>query len=272
MAGLLPPLLMLTSRALRLTTELGFNPGSVPEVTWLVLGGPPPATEAWNEARCLPTFNCASFGDVGSTLESLAGYTQPTLILYDQEGWDLTPRRERATPWDFVGRAALLVRDGSVALGAAPSLTLAQGLLPQAGSAERAYLDSGLIERMAPAVTLFHIQSQRLERRPEAYASFVKEVAGRARAANPQVMVTAGVSTNPTGAEVFLEQLLHCIELTSRDVDGFWVNVPRPGRRCPHCRPENPALATALLNRLQVAHRDSTGVPTGLQVTVETPG
>lgn len=270
--GLRRPLLMLTSRALRLTTELGFDPSTMTKLTWLVLGGPPPGTNSWSEAHCVPTFNCASFGDVTRTMDHLAGYAMPSLVLYDQENWDLTPSPERAVPWDFVARAADLVRGTPIALGAAPALTLAQRLLPQAGSAESAYLGCGLIERMAPHVALFHIQCQRLERRPELFANFVKEVAFRARAANPELVVTAGVSTNPTGAEVFLEQLLHCIELTSQDVDGFWVNVPRPGRRCPHCRPENPVLATALLNHLRVVHRDGTDPSDCLTVTIATPG
>lgn len=227
----------------------------MPDITWLVLGGRPPQTGAWDEARCLPAFNCANFGDVISTMDSLAGCSLPSLILYDQERWDLTPPEEYRAPWGYIRRAARLLRDSPALLGAAPSLTLAAGLMPQAGSADRAYLECGILERMAPEVALFHIQSQRLERRPELFSSFVKEVASRARAANPELLVTAGVSTNPTGAEVYLEQLLTCIELTSRDVDGFWVNVPRPGRRCPHCRPENPALATALLDNLQVVHR-----------------
>lgn len=270
-SGLRPPCLMLTSRALRLVTELGFDPRPTLGVTWLVLGGPPPQAPAWDDAPCWPAFNCTSYAQVEAAMASLASHPQPSLILYDQEAWGLTPPRERRAPADFIQRAAHLLRASRISLGAAPSLTLAQELRPRAGSPEQAYLTCGIIESAAEAVTLFHIQSQRFERRPDHFRAFVKEVADRARACNPQVVVTAGLSTNPTGAEVCLDQLLECIELTAGHVDGYWINVPRPGRRCPHCRPENPALAAALLGAIQVVHGSARGNCEKAEITVNRP-
>lgn len=266
--GIRPPCLMLTSRALRLTTEMGFDPRSLSDVTWLVLGGPPPQSPGWDGATCWPAFNCPSYPAVEAALANLRSYPLPSLILYDQEAWDLTPARERRDPVAFVQRAADLVRNSRVRLGAAPALTLAQELMPGAGSPEAAYLNCGVIEPLARAVSLFHVQSQRLERQPPRFSAFVREVAERARTSHPGLVVTAGLSTNPTGPEVGLEQLVECIERTAEHVDGYWLNVPRPGRRCPHCRPENPGLATALLARLRLAHRSGRAGSDGAEITV----
>ena len=51
------------------------------------------------------------------------------------------------------------------------------------------------------------LQAQSLERGTSTYATFVRDAAAQARAANPRVAILAGLSTNPPGAEVTSQQL-----------------------------------------------------------------
>ncbi|HXZ99322.1 MAG TPA: hypothetical protein VEK76_03140 [Candidatus Binatia bacterium] len=244
-----PPLMVMTSRAMRLVAARGHRPGEMAGATWLALGGPPPDAPAWRQLRWIPTVNCTRLSEVAE-LRTRSGPDTRAVALYDLEAWDLTPREEREDPWTYVARAADLLRASRLELMAAPSISLATRLARDQPGPELAYLACRLAERMAPRCCIYHIQSQRLERVPERYSAFVAEVARRARQASPTVLVTAGLSTNPTGAPVSLEQLAGCVAGTYDRVDGYWINVPRPGRRCPHCNPENPALAAALLAQL----------------------
>jgi hypothetical protein len=246
-----PPLLIMTSRALRLVADLLPQPGEVAEATWLVLGYRPPQPGTWQRLHYVPALNCTKFGELRDSHATLSRYPGPTVVLYDLEAWDLTPRRERRDPSKYAQRAAEFLRGTAVILAVAPSLSLAIELAPRARSPEQAYLEARLVEGLAPWCQIFHIQSQRLERSPLRFARFVTEAAYRARSINPTLHVTAGLSTNPPGAPITLEHLRACVELTQNVVDGYWLNIPRPGRRCPHCNPENPSLAGGLLAALR---------------------
>jgi hypothetical protein len=246
-----PPLLIMTSRALRLVADLLPGPGGVADATWLVVGDPPPRAGAWRRLQCVPTLNCTTFGELRDSRATLSRHPGPTVVLYDLEAWDLTPRRERRDPAKYALRAAELLQGTAVILALAPSLSLGMELAPQSSSPEQAYFEARLLEGLAPWCQIFHIQSQRLERLPQRFARFVTEAGHRARSLNPGLRVTAGLSANPPGAPVTLEHLYACVELTQNAVDGYWLNVPRPGRRCPHCNPENPLLAGGLLAALR---------------------
>ncbi len=241
-----PPLLIITSRALRLVAGLGTAPGSLSGATVVVLGGPPPADPAWRTLRSVPAVNCTRLEAVRDARGALSKYPGRSVVLYDQEAWDLTPQHERRDPAAYVRRAAEELRGTAISLAAAPSLTLAEAVAPS-GSPEAAYFASGVVEAMSSWCQVMHVQSQRLERSPQRYAAFVTEAARRSRLANPSVLITAGLSTNPPGQPVTLGQLQACVAATHPAVDGYWLNVPRPGRRCPHCNPENPTLAAALI-------------------------
>lgn len=248
----LTPLLLMTSRALRLALRQGARTQGLEGVTWCVLGGPPPAAPEWRARRCLPAATCTSLEEVRAALRALEGWGGRALVLYDQEAWAQTPGRERRNPGEYLRRAGLEVHASGHLLGAAPSLSLAEELVGGARSPERRYLASGLLEAAVQVSDLLHLQSQRLERFPRRFSSFVREAAARARRQNPAILVSAGLSTNPPGGPVSLVQLEGCVSGTGEVVDGYWLNVPRRGPKCPRCGPENPGLAAALITRLGV--------------------
>ena len=84
-------------------------------------------------------------------------------------------------------------------------------------------------------------------RRRNANANQVGEAAAQARAANPRVAILAGLSTNPPGAEVTTGQLAAAIRVTRGTVDGYWLNIPGRGPRCPTCNSPRPDVGRAAL-------------------------
>ncbi len=94
---------------------------------------------------------------------------------------------------------------------------------------------------------VIEVQAQSLERSAATYAAFVREAAGQARAANPGVSVLAGLSTNPPGPVVTSQQLAAAMQASHSSVDGYWLNIPSPGPRCPTCNPPRPEVGIAAL-------------------------
>jgi hypothetical protein len=63
-------------------------------------------------------------------------------------------------------------------------------------------------------------------------------------------MVLAGLSTNPPGAPVDSQHLTAAIRATRFMVDGYWLNIPGPGARCPTCNAPRPDIAIRTLRAL----------------------
>ncbi|MCY0885482.1 MAG: hypothetical protein OWV35_06300 [Firmicutes bacterium] len=150
---------------------------------------------------------------------------------YDNERWPLTPAREQRNPARYVARAAALAHRHRWAY-------LQLGNLPVDGSRVGG-------ARWAQVIDL---QVQSAERDPARYAALVRRWTAAARRRNPQVQVVAGLSTNPPpGTPVTLAELEADVRASERVVNGYWLNLPEPGRACPRCGPPDPALAVRLL-------------------------
>ncbi len=168
--------------------------------------------------------------------------------LYDGEAWQFTPRAEQRDPVDAVGRAAAVAHGHGLRLIVTPSLGLVRVLRP--GDREqlwRTFLRLNLAGRMARTADYFEIQSQSLERNTATYSKFVRTATSQARAANPQVKVLAGLSTNPTGPAVTVQQLTNAIQATRSILDGYWLNIPSPGPYCRRCGRQRADIAVHTL-------------------------
>jgi hypothetical protein len=103
----------------------------------------------------------------------------------------------------------------------------------------------GLATASARAADIYEIQAQPYEmtvyRPRHAYASFVTAAAAQARAANPSVVIYAGLSTQRVSNAA---QLLQDYEATRNLVDGYWLNIPR------HDQPGPPGLADRFLRTI----------------------
>jgi hypothetical protein len=172
-----------------------------------------------------------------------------TMILYDPEHWSFTPLAQQLA----VGPASIMA--ASIAHGAgrklivAPATNLAQVNLPGESTAN-AFIHTNDLEKVASDADWVEIQAQGLERDPGRYAAYINEALSQIWLANPNAVVYAGLSTNPSGAPVSAAELIEDVRLTSSAVSGYWLNIPSPGTACPRCGQPQPQIAIDLLESL----------------------
>lgn len=172
-------------------------------------------------------------------------------VLYDPEAWPFTPVTEQRDPVLAATQAAAVAHAHGLRLMVAPALNLTTVLTP--GSREprwRQFLDLKLAGRLAEVADLVELQAQSLERDTATYTAFVRAAASQASAANPRIKVLAGLSTNPPGGPVDSQHLTAAIQATRFMVDGYWLNIPGQGARCPTCNARRPDIAIQTLQAL----------------------
>jgi hypothetical protein len=172
-------------------------------------------------------------------------------VLYDPEAWSFTPPDEQRDPVRAAARAAELAHAHGLQLIVGPALNLTSVMAPAGGAGGaprwRLFLDLRLAAKIATVADVIELQAQSLERDAATYATFVRQAAAQARAARPGVTVLAGLSTNPPGPVVIGEQLAAAIRASWPSVDGYWLNIPGRGPRCPTCNPARPEVGIAAL-------------------------
>lgn len=189
-------------------------------------------------------------GSVARLQDAITSHQLPNgthAMLYDPEAWPFTPAAQQREPALATARAAELAHRHGLRLIVAPALSLTNVLAPGQAPRWRRFLGLGLAAALAPHADMIELQAQSLERDTATYTEFVRAAAQQARAANPRVSVLAGLSTNPPGAPVSGRQLVAAVQATRGLVDGYWLNIPRPGKHCPACNPPRPRLGAALL-------------------------
>ena len=173
-------------------------------------------------------------------------------LMYDNEQWSLTPAGEQADPVRYEQLFGQLAHRHGYKVILAPAQDLVPGFDKnsfRAGQAVwKSYLAMGLASASARVADVYEIQAQPYEmsvyRSRHAYASFVRAAAAQARAANPAVVIYAGLSTQRVSdaAQLFQDYLA-----TRGVLDGYWLNIPR------HDQPGPPALADQFLRGLPAA-------------------
>ncbi len=193
-----------------------------------------------------------TFSSVSSLRGALAGNALPAgtgAVLYDPEAWPYTPRSEQRDPAAAAAQAARLAHAHGLKLIVSPALNLATVLRPASPAARwQTFLDLGIAGSVARVADEVELQAQSLERDPATYAAFVRAAAAQARSAHPGVTVLAGLSTNPPGAPVDSGQLTEAVRQSRADVQGYWLNIPGNGPRCPACGAAQPSIGAAVLS------------------------
>lgn len=199
-----------------------------------------------------------SFTSVAALTAALSGSDGLDLaaraVLYDCEAWPFTPYDEQRDHAGFTRRAADLVRGRGLTFIAAPAVTLAK-LLPDAS--ERRYEDflrGRFAADAARYADVYVVQAQGSLRDLRKYVSFVERAAHQATAANPDVVVYAGISTNPSGIHVRATEIVRAIDATRRIVQGYWFNIPAPSPYAPRVNAYRPDIAVDVFAEL--ARRD----------------
>jgi hypothetical protein len=171
-------------------------------------------------------------------------------VLYDPEAWSFTPVAEQRDPVLAATHAAAVAHAHDLRLLVAPALNLTTVLNPDRTPRWQQFLALNLAGHLARVADFVELQAQSLERDTAAYTSFVRSATAQAVAANRQITVLAGLSTNPPGAPVDSQHLTAAIDATRSAVAGYWLNIPGQGARCPTCNPSRPDLAIQVLRQL----------------------
>lgn len=209
--------------------------------------GDPAVPAAWN---ALPMRSFTSYAHIERAFESNAVDPHVRAIMYDNEGWNFTPPEEQRDPRGFTRKAADLVHAHHLLFVSAPAVTITRLLAPGAQKRYDAYLRLMIAADSARYSDVYDIQAQGSVRNIARYSEFVKRAAAQARAANPKVMILAGISTNPSGQRVTADDILHAIDATRDNVDGYWFNIPQPSAYSPNCNDFRPDIAIDVFDRL----------------------
>jgi hypothetical protein len=172
-------------------------------------------------------------------------------VLYDNEGWNLTPKQEQNHFAQYAARFYNLAHQHGYIVIQTPALSLATRLQPAGERRFDTFVRLGFLANAAKYADAIDIQVQGSQVPARKYAEFVTTAAREARQANPNVLVFAGLSTNPSGHKVTAEQIVRAINATRNVVDGYWFNVPQQGPSCPHCNDFRPDMAIDVLRMLQ---------------------
>jgi hypothetical protein len=192
-----------------------------------------------------------SYAEMKRAFESGSVQKDVGAILYDNEVWQFTPPEEQRNFAEYNDKAAELVHEHGLLFISTPAVNLTRVLAPDSvGRRYDTFLSLGLARTAARHADVVDIQAQGSEIGVARYASFVRAAAAQARAANPNVEVLAGISTNPSGQRVSADVILRAIEATRDAVDGYWFNVPQPSAYCPSCNDFRPDMAIDVLHRL----------------------
>ncbi len=169
-------------------------------------------------------------------------------VLYDPEAWAFTPVAEQQNPVQAATAAAAVAHAHGIRLIVAPALDLTT-VLAKGGTGPdwRQFLDLDLVGRLAKVADVVELQAQSLEQDTSVYTAFVQAAAAQASAARPGIDLLAGLSTNPPGVPIEARQLTSAIQATRSLVDGYWLNVPAPGARCPACNAPRLDIAVQVL-------------------------
>jgi hypothetical protein len=180
-----------------------------------------------------------------------AGFSRgAAAVLYDVEDWALTPKAQQQNPAKYEAEGHRLARARGVVFIAAPAMDLVRVLDPNgSGTVAQRFLSLDLIGQAARNADVVDIQAQGLEGSSQ-YTSFVTAAAAQAKAANPDVKVLAGLSTNPAGRTISAAVLARDAESVRGAVDGYWLNIPSSGTACPTCGTARPQVAVRWLEQL----------------------
>jgi hypothetical protein len=173
-------------------------------------------------------------------------------VMYDYEKWRFTPVEEQRDSARYLMQAANLVHARGLLFLTAPAVNLVEVMEPSASPKQRdeTYLRLGIAADAARYADVFDIQAQRFESDTRRYANFVQQAAAQARQANPKVVVLAGISTQPIGQQVTVNDIVRAIAATRDVVDGYWFNIPEPSEYSPLATAFRPDIAVDVLRLL----------------------
>lgn len=173
-------------------------------------------------------------------------------VIYDNESWQFTPLAEQQDPVHYEQLVGELLHQHGLLYIATPATDLIKVMDPNvaAGATFDAYIRKNIAADTARYADVYEIQAQGSETDIPKFSNFVTSAAAQARAANTNIKVLAGISTNPSGQVVTSDRLSAAFSAVRSSVDGYWLNIPSGGAYCPKCGTAQPSLAISLLQSI----------------------
>jgi hypothetical protein len=176
----------------------------------------------------VPTANFKSYAEFRSVVEAAGMHESIRAVLYDPEGWSLTPPAERRDVTAYMERFSTLARRHGWKVILTPSNDLMNLQDKLKGETNpQAYVRYRIAESAARHADIVEVQAQTLEQNPAAYREYVRRTRAQAVAANPRVVFLSGLTTNLQGTPVSGPTLHDAATSVRGLVDGFFLNVPR---------------------------------------------
>jgi hypothetical protein len=175
-------------------------------------------------------------------------------VLYDNEAWDFTPEEEQTNLADYAQRFAELAHQHGYLVIVTPAVDLAKSRQEAGERRFSTFLRLNIPAAAAKYADVYEIQAQGSQVPANVFASYVTGAAQQARAANPKVLVFAGLSTNPSGHKMTADGIVAAVRATRDVVDGYWFNVPQKNPSCPNCNDFRPDIAIDVMRQLQSSH------------------
>ncbi len=156
------------------------------------------------------------------------------IVGYDPEVWSHTPDEEQQDPSDYIIKFAQLAHAHGYKVIATPAINL-MGKKYHGQNKYVAFVNDGLAKTVAPYVDFYHIQAQGLQKNIDggvpSYKWFITQISNQVHGANPNAIVTVGISTNTPGAHVDtspddIAASVRAAESTP-GIAGYWLNVVR---------------------------------------------
>ncbi len=180
--------------------------------------------------RATPTLIYHSYARF--TADVAAGRIDPRIqaVAYDPERWRLTPSTEQRSPAAYMQLFGALARAHGLRVIETPARDLMEvgAAACHAAPGERlthAYLRCGLPAEAARDSDIIEVQSQVVEFSLRRFGNLLAAAGAQARAANPRVIVLAGVSTRPPSGAATFGSMVADARSAARRGCGLWVNV-----------------------------------------------
>jgi hypothetical protein len=179
-----------------------------------------PAPASW---KVILWHKYGSFAAFQSDINSGSVPAGTQIVGYDNEAWSFTPANEQREPIGYTIKFAQLAHAHGYKVFAMPAENIIQYRYPGQDKFT-AFVKFGMAGLVAPYVDYYHIQSQDLQNVPASYASYTQQIVAQVHAANPRVVVTGGVSTNPPQAAT-AGDIDASIKASAQMVSGYWLNI-----------------------------------------------
>lgn len=170
-----------------------------------------------------PVADFKSYAAFGKTVGQLH---RGQWVMYDNEHWTFTPVGEQRHPATYMRKFANLAHQHGLKVIEAPARDLMAvpggDCTRQPGqTTDKAYLACG-IPKDARYADIYEIQAQADQPTTSGYAAFVKSARRQALAANQNLVLLAGLTTDRGGSPA---QILACWKATNKLVAGYWMNT-----------------------------------------------